>query len=872
MKNQSNISDIKKRLEPFLVKVSRPARYLGGELNIIRKDPEAQKIRVCLAFPDVYDIGQSYIGFEIFYHILNKRAGTLCERTFAPWSDMETIMREENIPLWSVESFLPLSSFDVLGFTLQYELHYTTILNMLDLAGIPLKASDRGESTYPLVIGGGPCCVNPEPVADFFDAFLLGDGEEAFPAMLDIIERCKESQASKKETLRELTGIDGVYVPSFYSPTYSGDGDFTGMKAERGAPLPVNAGFVERLKPEYYPEHPLVPLCEVVHDRLAVEISRGCSRGCRFCNAGMVYRPKRERPVKELVGQIVKGIENTGWEEVSLISLSTSDYTGLEELVQKIGTSLGEKTVSISLSSMRADNFSVNMAEAVAGGRKSGLTFAVEAGTQRLRDVINKNLTEDQLFETLTTTLQGGWNSFKLYFMIGLPSETNEDVIAIADLLNRINSLLKRYKGRKINVTISPFSPKPMTPFQWEAQDSVKTITEKIQLIRRNLRAKSIQLKTDNPVVTMLECRLGRGGRELGNVIMDAWMQGSRLDGWSEFFNADIWQHSFKKAGIELESGSEALDTVSHLPWSHLSFGINESYLLTERVKAESGKCTEDCDEKCHNCGSFASFCAMMKKAVDSKTELSDKKPEQKSVNTPMYGRKRKIIQSLKPIGFLNGTRFRLKFGKNDVVRYTGHLDIVRLFDRAMRRAGVPMAYSQGFHPHPKISFGPPLPLGMKSTAEYVDFSLNKPFPDIEHVLKSHLVQGFDFIKIRSIPEKAESLNSIISMAEYYVHCDIDEKLKNTVRKILGQNRIIVERQTKNGLKTVDIRPGIIDINFDNNISGITLLIGTQAEKSVKPSEILDQIFNGHIPDGVTRTEQYTIINGNRVTPIEVIQ
>jgi len=864
--------DIREQLEPFLAGVSRPARYLGGELNMIKKDPAAQKIRVCLAFPDIYDIGQSYIGFYILYNILNKRAGTFCERAFSPWPDMETAMREQDIPLWSIESFLPVSSFDVVGFTLQYELHYTTIINMLDLAGIPVRTCDRATGDYPLIIGGGPCCVNPEPVAEFFDAFLLGDGEEAFPEILDVVEKCRESGLTRPETLQELARIGGGYVPSLYTPVYTENGAFAGMKAEDGAPLPVVSRFVESLKPEYYPDHPLVPLCEVVHDRLAVELTRGCTRGCRFCNAGMIYRPKRERPVEEVLDQVVKGIERTGWEDISLVSLSTSDYPGLEELVGKIGDSLQEKMVSVSLASMRADNFSVKMAESVAGGRKSSLTFAIEAGTQRLRDVINKNLTESQLLETLETALKGGWNGFKLYFMIGLPTESDQDIIAIAELLNKVNSLLKRYGGKRINVTVSPFSPKPMTPFQWEAQDSVEKINEKLRLIRRNLNAKSVTLKTDDPVISMLECRIGRGDRETGKVLYDAWEKGSRLDGWSEHFNAGLWRASFEKAGISLEDGSEKLKPGSPLPWGHLSYGISESFLLAEHKKSLTGESTGDCDEKCHNCGDYVSFCAMMKKQAALKEVEQESGIVKQDAGESAFGRKRKAVPGRKGVLVPVDTRFRIKFGKNDAMRFTGHLDTVRLFDRAMRRGGIPLSFSQGFHPHPKISFSPPLPLGMKSTAEYADFSLSKPFPDIENVLRRELGPGIELFGIRSVTEKVKSLNSIISLSEYYVACVVNGELKDTVKSICDRDSISVNRSTQKGPKTIDIRPGIIEINFNGTNNGFTMILGSIPGQSAKPSEVLGLIFDDVMPVCVIRTEQYAVINEKRVTPFEVLR
>ena len=859
---------LRANIERILPRVEKPARYIGGELNVIRKDPRTQNIKVCLAFPDVYDIGQSYLGFYILYHILNKQSGILCERTFAPWVDMEAEMCRENIPLWSLESMLPVAQFDVVGFTLQYELHYTTVLNMLELAGIPIRAGER-DGKYPLIIGGGPCCANPEPVADFFDAFLLGDGEEAFPEILDVIGRCRREGISKADTLRELTRIGGVYVPSLYRVCRGGDGSFIRTEpVDDRVPFPVRSRMVEKLKPEYYSDRPLVPICEVVHDRLAVEIMRGCSRGCRFCGAGMVYRPRRFRPANDIVQQVVRGIRATGWEDVSLVSLSNSDYPGLENLVQQLGGALKGKKVSISLASLRADNFSVKMADTVAGGKRTSLTFAVEAATQRLRDVINKNLTEEQLFETLNTALTGGWNSFKLYFMIGLPTETEEDVLAIPEMLNRIGNLLRKHRGRRVNVTISPFSPKPMTPFQWERQDSLGELERKYDLIKKNLRSRAIHLKMTNPHVSKLECLLGRGGRELGNVLVDAWKRGSRLDGWSEHFNREVWHRALEQAGYAFPDSGDRMEPGSPLPWEHLDFGVDGAYFLSERERAYGGETTPDCSEACQNCGPYASFCAVVKRAASPVSPVPE--AMKRTDTEDGYGRKRKSIGSRQVSAGLLGTRMRMKFTKGGAFRYTGHLDMVRVFDRAMRRSAIPIAYSQGFHPHPKLSFGPPLPLGIKSVAEYVDFSIVTVFPEIATELKKELPEGFALMDIRAVPERAESLNNLIRFAEYRILGELDDATVRKIEEVLAAERIVIERTTKKGTKSINVRPGIEALTVFEDRSGFTMLLSMEQPKAVKPREILEIIFGKDFPVDVTRIEQYAVRNGKMITPLEV--
>lgn len=871
MNNNTNVN-IKKLLSPHLVSVLRPARYVGGELNMIRKDSGTQNVSICLAFPDIYDIGQSYTGFYILYHILNNRPGTLCERTFAPWTDMEEVMRREGIPLWSLESFLPVSSFDAVGFTLQYELHYPTVLNMLDLAGIPIHSRDRSDGD-PLVLGGGPCCTNPEPVADFFDAILLGDGEDAFPEMLDVIESSKNNGLSREETLQKLATVEGVYVPSLYTAMYD-DGQFTGIEAEAGAPMPVRARYVGELKPEHYPEKPLVPNTQVVHDRLAVEISRGCSRGCRFCNAGMAYRPPRHKSIDNLVHEITTGIKHTGYEEVSLISLSTTDYPDLESLIGRLGCELGQKGVSISLSSMRADNFSVRMAAAVAGGRKSSLTFAVEAATQRLRNVINKNLTEEQLFETLETALAGGWNGFKLYFMIGLPTETAEDVAEIAELLNRVDRLLKKHHGRRVNVTVSAFSPKPATPFQWAGHDSVATLREKVSSIKKLMRSRTIKINDPDPVVSKLECLLGRGGRNMGAVIEAAWRDGCRLDGWSEHFSADRWRTVFADRGIDMEAGEPERKPGTPLPWSHLDFGISEKYLLRERDRAISGESTPNCADQCQQCGEFAPFCAAMKRKAPHKTSAMPEPAGKETIasSSAQFGRKRKTVASGMINPFAADVQFRIRFAKREPLRYTSHLDILRYFERAIRRAGLPLAFSQGFHPHPKISFGPPLSLGMTSTAEYADIVLQKPYPDIEQILGSELKPGLELLGIRPIHTKPTSLNAAIVEARYEVPYPTGDDIERRISSILDQPEIIVERMGKKGVKQVNIRPGILDITTGANGSGVTVTLSAEPGSAVKPTEAFRLLFDEDIPDGVVRTEQYARINGRRISPLEVLR
>ncbi len=857
---------IEKSVHRVLRDVTRPARYAGGELNIIRKEHH-RRTTVCLAFPDVYDIGQSYIGFHILYHVLNGRDDIACERTFAPWPDMEQVMREHGLPLWSLESFTPLGRFDVVGFTLQYELHYTTVLNMLDLAGIPLDAADR-TADHPLVVGGGTCAVNPEPMAQYFDAFLIGDGEEAFPEMLDAIAAAKAEYLAKPDILKRLATIDGVYVPSLYLPITGPDGAFLGMQAAEGASPMVHSRVVTELKREYYPEKPLVPLAEVVHDRLAVEIMRGCPHGCRFCGAGMTYRPFRARPAEDILAQIKAAVDNTGFEDISFVSLSTTDYPGIDTLVSRVSAALAGRGVSLSLSSLRADTFSLSLARAASGGRKPTLTFALEAGTQRLRDVINKQLTEEQLFQTMVIALETGFSRIKLYLMVGLPTETDEDVEATIELLNRLGRRMRDFPGARLNVTVAPFSPKPHTPFQWEAQEPAAALEEKLARIRGGLRSRNVQISRTDPNLAMLEGRLGRGGRDLAPLIRSAWERGSRLDGWSEHFNWDLWRGVFADHGVDLAAGEPARDPGRPLPWSHIHTGVDPSFLLAERDRAVRNETTPECRERCSACGPWAPFCA----AADRMRSHANPSPEPSSraLRDGRFGRRPKPVAARASAVPVPGTRLRVKYIKDGAIVFTSHRDLIRIFDRTLRRAGIPVAYSQGFHPHPKFSFGEPLPLGFSSRAEYIDISLSSPFPAFHDVLRRHMPPGLEVVAVQSIPEKAESLVSTVTSIEYFVRTPVTPELAATVERITVADRIEVERTTKKGSRTVDIRPGIRDLRPAKGGDGIVILLSLDPETAVKPSEALALVFGDNVPDDVTRVEQYAIMDDRRVTPMEL--
>lgn len=595
-------------LHRILTRVQKPARYVGGEYNEIIKDKADVDVRVAFCFPDTYEIGMSNIGMRILYGVMNDMPRVWCERVFAPWGDMEQAMRENAIPLYALESKDPVRCFDLIAFTLGYEMCYSNVLNMLELAGVPLLASERS-GLENIVFAGGVCAVNPEPLADFIDFFSLGEGEESTVEIAECYRTAKKEHWSKARFLKAVSAIEGVYVPSFYEHSYNPDGTIAAITPLEGAPQTVRKRIVQNMDTAYWPEKQIVPSTEIVHDRSNLEVFRGCIRGCRFCQAGFCYRPVRSKSADALYAQAVQSLEDSGHSEITMASLSTSDYKYLPELADKLLDYCQPRKINVSLPSLRADNFSRELMLKVQKVRKSGLTFAPEAGTQRLRDAINKNVTEEEVLQTCATAFSGGWNSVKLYFMLGLPTETDEDVVGIAELAHKIlhvwrETASNRKRGLTINLATAYFVPKPFTPFQWEAQITPEEYLRRVHLLQSELRSRSIDYRYHESDLSRLEAVMARGDRRLGPVIREAVRLGARLDGWDEYFRYDIWMQAFRACGVDPDFyTTRGFGKDELLPWQTLSVGVSQDFLWHEREKAYASQTTPDCRTKCGGCG-----------------------------------------------------------------------------------------------------------------------------------------------------------------------------------------------------------------------------------------------------------------------------
>jgi radical SAM domain protein len=830
----------------ILQSVLKPARYTGGEWNAVRKDWDGVRCKFALALPDVYEVGMSNLGLAILYEILNRRMDTMAERVYAPWVDMEEKMREREIPLFSLESRRPIAEFDFLGFSLQYEMIYSNVLNMLDLAGIPLYARERSkEMTF--VVGGGPCVYNVEPVADFFDFFVIGEGEEVVPEICDVFITwdTEGRPEGRKGFLKRLLSVEGIYVPSFYEPVYDAGGDFRELRPLHPEARPVIYKRVVRdMDAVISVEHPVVPYMDIVHNRIMMELFRGCSRGCRFCQAGIAYRPARER-TEERLRRMANGlIETTGYDEMSLTSLSSADYSCLGRLVDDLMKDNEGDKISFSLPSLRIDSFSIDLAHKMQQVRKSGLTFAPEAGTQRLRDVINKGVTEENLIEACGAAFRHGWKQVKLYFMMGLPTETDEDIIGIARLAKKVVDLYTEIRGRrgcKVTVSVSCFVPKPYTPFQWFGQLSMEEFQRRQRLLKEHITDRSITFHYHDARLSVIEGVFARGDRRLAAALYEAWKSGAKFDGWSDLFDDSRYFAAFEKCSIDWEYFSRRTRTIGEpLPWAHTSPGVLERFLKSEWQKALAASLTEDCRRThCTGCGicptlgvDVIDYAGMEEKRSSEQTKQFAQSVEN---DTAMPPAERKLFV------------YRGLITKGEELRYVSHLDYANLFVRACKRAELPMAYSEGFNPHMKVAFASALSLGAASDAEYVDFEMTEELaaPIVMERLSKHLPRGAQIVRLKILKEKHKALMADVDEARYRIvlaYTGALEAVRESVHRYNEADTAVWERVTPKKSRTIETKAYIktpVSFQLENGrlIFWMNLVVTPQG--SVKPIEIL---------------------------------
>lgn len=845
----------------------RPSRYINNEVNSIYKEAP---VRVALAFPDVYEIGMSHLGLKILYKIINDIPFASAERVFSPWLDLEAEMKAKEIPLSSLEFNRPVKDFDILGFSLQYELSYTTVLNMLYLGGIPLRSEERNglsSSNYPIVIAGGPCTVNPAPMSPFIDAFLIGDGEEAIKDILDTVYRWKmNGDGKRKSILRALSGIEGMYVPSVRSSEFGvRSSEFSNSSLLTPHSSLIKRRFIKSLDDAPYPDSPIVPYTSIVHDRVNIEVSRGCSRGCRFCQAGIIYRPVRERSPWKILEIAEKSLKNTGYEEVSFTSLSAGDYSYLPEVVKEFNRRFSKDKIALSLPSLRVGSINSELLKEISSVRKTGFTIAPEAGTERLRKVINKDFSEEEYEKALKALFEEGWHNVKLYFMIGLPTEREEDIEAVPKMLMKALKIAKQHTRRfvNINVGVSPFVPKPHTPFQWYGQSPYDELKQKKEHLRSILTNRGFHVKAHDVEMSFLEAAFSRGDKNLALLIEKAWSLGCRLDGWSEAFNFENWERSMDLTGIDASDYARKTYGISdRLPWGDIDTGVTQEFLWEEKQKALEEYFTPDCSKICLNCGiGCENSNKLQVVSRNSELQISNSNPP---FNSPLSkggyrGVKEGwggIIKRFKPV------RIRVEFSKTGRLRYLSHLELMATLYRAIRRAEFPIVYSEGYHPSPKISFGPPLGVGVSGISEYFDMEVIPPFDMVwnRRKLNRTLPKGISVKDMTVIPLKEESLSSFITRYGY----EIKGRDLSNINRFLAEKEINIQRE-RNVINLRSMVEEARQIGEDK----VYLIAVDQGDVKVRLSELLPKVFNIPLEDlEITRIALYGW-NSGWVKPLE---